>query len=162
MSGTAGMNAEPSWYRQTSCSGKTKATTLATKPKNIPKAVQNCQVMVRAPRILAGEFSAARTGTVAPLAPIPIPMTRRTTKRVSHECVKAEAIGVAIKIRAVMKIVPRRPKKRFKGSDNQQPSAALPIYGPAFTTPTNHSSAWEPLPMPNSCGKPRFAPLLPV
>ena len=49
-------------------------TTFATNPRKMPNAVQNCHVMVSAPRILAGEFSAASIGTVDPFAPIPRPV----------------------------------------------------------------------------------------
>lgn len=74
-------------------------TRLAQVPRQIPKAVhssiQVCQqslqpkiddighflrqVMTRAPRIAAGAFSAAKTGTVLALAPIPMPKSRRQT-----------------------------------------------------------------------------------
>ena len=160
--GTAGMNADPSCSRQVirpaSCGsaggfdavcgymhdGHTLTTALAQNPMKIPKAVQSCHPMTRAPRIRAGAISAAYIVTVAavksatswvaqragkaeswisqetgytPLAPRPKPMISRTASRACHECVKPEAIGVAIRMIAVMKISPRRPNQLFKGSD---------------------------------------------
>lgn len=37
---------------------------------------------------------------------------------------------------AEKKIVPRRPKRELRGSDNQQPKKAVPMYGAALTRPT--------------------------
>lgn len=41
--------------------------------RGAPKAVQICQDMTKPPRIIAGEFSAEKTGTVTSLRPIPMP-----------------------------------------------------------------------------------------
>ncbi len=57
------------------------------------RTVQSCQPMTRAPRICAGEFSAAKTGTVDPLAPMPIPRRRRTMKSSHQFWVKPDAMG---------------------------------------------------------------------
>ena len=74
---------------------------LAQNPKKRPKAVQSCQALspdqcllwkqyiyclhiTRDPRINAGEFSAAKIGTVEALEPIPIPSKRRVIKSSSH------------------------------------------------------------------------------
>lgn len=74
--------------------------------------------MTKAPLIVAGAFSAAKIGTVEPFAPIPRPRIRRTTKSCSQFFVKPDAIGVTIRMIAVMKMVPRRPNMRLRGSDN--------------------------------------------
>ena len=63
--GTAGMKADPSCKRQ-AIFPVFSTITLAANPIKIPNAVHNCQPMTRAPRIWAGEFSAANTGTVDP------------------------------------------------------------------------------------------------
>lgn len=136
-SGKAGIKAEPSCRRHAILPVSMTAA-LAQKPRKMPKAVQSCQLIVRAPRIDVGLFSAAKIGTVEPLAPMPRPRMRRTTKSVCHECVKPEAMGVAMRIRAVMKIVPRRPKKLLSGSESQQPSAAEARYGAALMTCSAH------------------------
>lgn len=41
---------------------------------------------------------------------------------------------------AEKKIVPRRPKRELRGSDNQQPKKAVPMYGAALTRPTRSLS----------------------
>jgi len=61
--------------------------------------------MTRAPRILAGEFSAAKMGTEEPFRPIPIPMSRRVMKSCSQDCETAPPIGVRRQNMALMKIV---------------------------------------------------------
>ena len=52
--------------------------------KKIPKATQSCQPMTKLPLIEAGEFSAAKTGIVDALVPIPIPSNRRQAKSCGH------------------------------------------------------------------------------
>lgn len=52
----------------------------AAKRKHYEK-ITYCQLMTRAPRIAAGEFSAANIGTVEPFAPMPKPKNKRATKR---------------------------------------------------------------------------------
>ena len=137
--GTAGINAEASCKRQAILPAFSTIT-LAANPTNMPKAVQSCQpsctscefcgfpvgfsrllTITSAPRIWAGEFSAAKIGTVAPFTPIPMPRIKRTTRRVFQLWVKPDAIGVAIRISALMKMAPRRPKRLFRGSASQQP-----------------------------------------
>lgn len=56
--GTAGINAEPSCRRQ-AIFGTLATTRFAQNPRKIPNAVHICQLITRAPRIAAGEFSAA-------------------------------------------------------------------------------------------------------
>ena len=81
-----------------------------------------------------GETSAARTGIVEPLIPMPIPKTARTAMSACHEWVNAIPIGVAMRtmmshgpgnregsLIAAMKIAPRRPNHRFNHSDDAQP-----------------------------------------
>lgn len=129
-SGTAGMKAEASCFLQSvtmttmafsvmfirqymqehSIHAPKVHSPLAQNPKKIPNAVQSCQLMTNAPRIAAGEFSAAKMGTVTPFAPMPNPRMSLTTKRVCHEWVKAEPRGVAKSTMAVMKMVLRRPR----------------------------------------------------
>ena len=57
-SGTAGMKAEPNCKRHVIAPALMTAK-LAEKPKKIPNAVHICQDITRAPRIAAGQFSAA-------------------------------------------------------------------------------------------------------
>ena len=71
----------------------------------MPATTQSCQNMTNAPRILAGASSAEKIGTVAFLAPLPMPMTNRIAKSCCQFLANPEAMGVA-----VMKISPRRPK----------------------------------------------------
>jgi hypothetical protein len=61
--------------------------------------------MTRAPRILAGEFSAAKIGTDEPFKPIPIPIKRRVMKSCCHDCETAPPMGVKRQKMALMKIV---------------------------------------------------------
>lgn len=84
-----------------------------------------CQDMTNPPLIEAGVFSAAKTGTVLALAPIPIPSKRRVTlsrsqqerptnkaqltKSCSHVWEQADPITVRVQKIPQMKIVPRRP-----------------------------------------------------
>ena len=126
-------------------SGHAETSDSCHVPRKMPKAVQSCQPITRAPRIFAGateyqhmcpypcvklacpahyglgslqdrpckeEYSrsAAYIGTVAALAPIPMPRTKRTANNASHEWVKPEAMGVAMRMSEVMKISPRRPR----------------------------------------------------
>ena len=48
--------------------------------KNIPNATHICQHITSAPRIDAGEFSAAKIGIVVALAPMPSPSKMRQIK----------------------------------------------------------------------------------
>lgn len=82
---------------------------LAQNPRKMPKAVHICQDMTRAPRILAGLFSAAKMGTEAPFRPMPMPIKMRVMKSCSQVCVKAPPIGVMRQKIAETKMVPRRP-----------------------------------------------------
>ena len=77
--------------------------------------------MTKLPRMRAGEFSAAKMGTVDPFAPIPIPSRRRVMKSSFQVWVKAPPMtGKKQKI-AEKKMVPRRPNQLFNGSESQQP-----------------------------------------
>ncbi len=50
-----------------------------------PNVTHSCQNMTKAPRTRAGANSDEKIGTVAFLAPIPIPNTNRTAKRACQE-----------------------------------------------------------------------------
>ena len=88
---------------------------------NIPNATHNCQPMTKLPRMVAGEFSAANTGIVDALLPIPTPSKRRQANSCGQVCVNAEPNTAAKQKKAETKIVPRRPTRKFKGCDSQQP-----------------------------------------
>lgn len=77
--------------------------------------------MTSAPLILAGANSAEKMGTVAFLAPIPMPMINLAAKSPCHDLAKAEPIGVAVRQAAVRKISPRRPRYLFRGSTMKAP-----------------------------------------
>lgn len=64
--------------------------------------------------ILAGKHSAAKTGTVADLGPIPIPRKNREMKRCHQVLVKAPQIQVKNEKRAVTKIVQRLPVLAYR------------------------------------------------
>jgi hypothetical protein len=96
--------------------------------RKIPKAVQSCQVITSAPRIVAGLFSAAKMGTDEPFAPMPIPSRMRVTwtvvyqhaqcspgsaartKSCCQDCENAEPITEKRQKMPAKKIAPRRPK----------------------------------------------------
>lgn len=123
--GKAGSRAEPNCSLQAILPVSFTAR-LATVPRKMPKAVHNCHVMTRAPRIEAGAFSAAKIGTVAPLHPIPMPRRRRVMKSCSHAglcqiwslpyslgnslCETADPIGDRAQKMADTKMQPRRPR----------------------------------------------------
>ena len=67
-------------------------------------------IPTRLPRMADGAHSAAKTGTVAELGPIPIPKTKRATKRCCQELVTVCQMQTRKEITVVMKIAPRRPK----------------------------------------------------
>lgn len=67
--------------------------------------VHICHDMTRAPRILAGEFSAAKIGTEEPFKPIPIPISKRVMNNCSQFCETAPPIGVMRQNKALMNIV---------------------------------------------------------
>lgn len=69
------------------------------------QAVHICQDMTSAPRILAGEFSAAKIGTEEPFRPMPMPMRRRVMKSCSQFWLTAPPIGVRRQKMALMKMV---------------------------------------------------------
>jgi hypothetical protein len=108
-----------------------------TKPSMIPKAVQVCHCITRAPRIFAGAHSAAYTGTVADchgrerpaddslnkptFGPMPRPRTKRAAKRCGQLFVTPCQMQVRNESSAVMNMVPRRPRKRLRGSVSQHP-----------------------------------------
>lgn len=56
--------------------------------------------------------------------PIPRPRISLTMNSSCHVRVKPLAMGVAIKTSPVMKMVPRRPKNRLRGSESQHPQPA--------------------------------------
>ena len=67
----------------------------------------------------AGAHSAAYTGTVVDLGPMPKPRMRRATKRCCQELVTPCQMQVANEMNAVRQMVPRRPKYWFSGCVNQ-------------------------------------------
>lgn len=71
--------------------------------------------MTSAPRMTAGAHSAAYTGTVVDLGPMPKPRTRRATKRCCHELVTPCQMQAAKEMKAVTKMVPRRPSHWLSG-----------------------------------------------
>lgn len=77
--------------------------------------------MTKLPLIDAGAFSAARSGTVEAFAPIPIPNKSRQTNSCCQFLVMADPIADIKQNIAAKKIVPRRPRRAFKGSESQQP-----------------------------------------
>lgn len=72
----------------------------------------------------AGEHSAAYTGTVDDLEPIPRPRTNRAMKRLTQELATPSQMEATAAIKQDQKIVPRRAKYLFIGSVSQQPSIA--------------------------------------
>ena len=122
------MNADPSckrqailpvWYNarfaenplRISMSAATREKQQAPTHMKIPKATHSCQPITSPPRIEAGQFSAANTGIVDALVPIPIPSSRRQTNSCGHDWVKAEPITERQQKIAEKKMVPRRPKR---------------------------------------------------
>ena len=125
----------------------------------IPNATHICHPITRLPRMVAGEFSAAKTGIVDAFVPIPIPSKQRQAKSCGQFTVKAEPITEAKQNSAEMNMVPRRPSVWFKGCDIQQPldivshvpqipstqsqwtyQSAAAKYGAALTSPRIHTS----------------------
>lgn len=77
--------------------------------RKMPNATQSCQLMTKLPRKKAGEFSAANTGTVDALLPIPIPSRQRQKKSWTQFFVNAAPITEAKQNTAEKNIVPLRP-----------------------------------------------------
>jgi len=119
-SGSAGIRALPSCKRHEILPVSLTAK-FAQVPKKIPNAVHICHVMTKAPRIEAGEFSALKIGMVAPLQPMPRPSSKRVMKSWGQVCETAEPMGARVQKIAETKMVPRRPKCAFKGSESQHP-----------------------------------------
>jgi hypothetical protein len=90
---------------------------------------QSCQLITRPPRILAGVFSAAYTGTVEALGPIPNPRRNRQMKSWYQFWVVADPMTDNVQKMPQKKMVPRRPKMLFKGSVSQHPTSHEPMYG---------------------------------
>lgn len=151
-------------------------------------ATQSCQVMVKAPLIEVGEHSAAKTAVVEALIPIPAPRRRRQASSCCQFCVNAEPRTEPKEKIAETKIVPRRPTRLFRGSETQHPldtavsphptfpkkggsdqveegftyNKKMAKVGAELTSPRIHLSSEELLAIPNSLGKDKLAPLLPV
>lgn len=70
--------------------------------------------------MIGGAHSAAYTGTVADLGPTPNPRKKRAMKRCHHVLVTPCQIQVANEKNALMKMVPRRPKRLLSGAETQQ------------------------------------------
>lgn len=83
--------------------------------------------MTSAPRIGAGEFSAAKMGTVLAFAPMPMPRRTRQPSSCGQVWEKALPMTGQRQKLAAKKIAPRRPKKLLSGSESQQPMRALPM-----------------------------------
>ena len=79
----------------------------------IPNAVHVWNIMTRAPRMSGGAHSAEYTGTVVLFGPNPKPRKKRATKRCGQEFVRPCQMQVTNEKMPAMKIVPRRPTKRF-------------------------------------------------
>lgn len=77
--------------------------------------------MTKLPLIEVGEFSAAKTGIVDALEPIPTPRSNRQIKSCFQDVVKADPITAAKQNVAAKNIVPRRPKYALRGSERKQP-----------------------------------------
>lgn len=85
--------------------------------------------MTKLPLIDAGAFSAARTGIVEAFAPIPIPNKSRQTKSCFQFLVKADPMADVKQNMAATNIVPRRPRRAFRGSESQQPLVRMSVCG---------------------------------
>ena len=69
-----------------------------------------------------GVHSAAYTGTVADFGPIPKPSMNRAMNRCHQVLVRPCQMHVMKDRNAEMKMVPRRPKRLFKGAESQHPT----------------------------------------
>lgn len=85
---------------------------------DVPNAVHICQDMTSPPRIMAGEFSAEKTGTVTSLRPMPRPRSILQAASWPHVCERPIPKGARREKMAAMKMTPRRPSKLFRGSDS--------------------------------------------
>lgn len=85
-------------------------TRLAPHPSMMPKAVQICHDITKAPRICLGAISAERIGTVTSFSPIPRPRMNRVPMSSGHLCVAADASGAMTLQIDPRKIVSRRPR----------------------------------------------------
>ena len=125
-------------------------------------AVHICHIITRAPRIGAGEHSAAYTGldtvsdrkfcnrgtnTVVDLDPIPRPSTKRAIKRFGQLLATPSQIDATAAMKQDRKIVPRRPRYLLSGSVSQQPRIAQAKYGAPTMRPVRLSTVlWERVP----------------
>ena len=89
--------------------------------KNILNATHICQLITKAPRIIAGEFFAAKIGTVVALMPISRPNSNRQTKSYGHVYTNAKSKTGTKQNIAAKNIAPRRLKYRLKKLKSQQP-----------------------------------------
>lgn len=83
--------------------------------RDAPKAVHVCHCIAIAPRMAVGEISAARTGTVADLGPIPRPRNSRAMKRCHQVPTRADQMQPRPAQRVDQKMAPRRPSQRLSG-----------------------------------------------
>ena len=81
----------------------------------MPKAVNSCHIMTRAPLTDAVEHSAAYTGIVALFGPMPNPRKRRKTNIVCQSFANACPRAKATEHKAARKIVPLRPSQWLRG-----------------------------------------------
>lgn len=106
--------------------------------------------MTKAPRNLGGAHSAAKIGVVADLGPIPNPRKKRAMNMWYHVFANACQKQAAAEIKQEMKMVPRRPKRRFMGSVSQHPIRAQQRYGAELQSPRSQvSRELSGSPMPN-------------
>lgn len=76
----------------------------------IPKATNTSQNMTSPPLMGVGEHSAVHTATVAELAPILRPKTRRDPMKDCHDVLTACQDEAPMETRHQRKMVPRRPR----------------------------------------------------
>ena len=112
--------------------------------------------------MIAGQFSAAKIGTVEALVPMPIPIRIRVTRSCCQVWLRPDPMTEKRQKIPAMKIVARRPRWKLRGSDNQQPKRAAARYGAALMNPTIHGSMPVSREIPNASGKDKFAPFEPV
>jgi hypothetical protein len=110
---------------------------LTTNPSMMPNAVHICHIIVRAPRIVFGAHSAAYTGVVEDLAPTANPRANRAMSKLYQESAAAIQNPVTNEMKHEMKMVPRRPKRLFRGAFIQQPINALQRYGAPLSKPAS-------------------------
>jgi hypothetical protein len=130
---------------------------------DITHAVHICHIITNAPRIGAGEHSAAYTGlvivskgksllcwttdTVVDFDPMPRPRTNRAMNRFGQLLATPSQTDATAATKQETKIVPRRPRYLFRGSVSQQPRTAQAKYGAPTIRPVRLSTVlWLSVP----------------